>query len=97
MAYFTKMTSTTTDPNKKNVVLMGRNSWQCIPEKYRPLKNRINMVLTRNKDYQIDNKDVIVKHSLEEAIEMLENNEFKEKYEEIWVIGGSHVYRVSLD
>ncbi|XP_033219990.1 bifunctional dihydrofolate reductase-thymidylate synthase isoform X4 [Belonocnema kinseyi] len=46
MAFFTYMTSKTKHPNKKNVVLMGRRTWECIPPKYRPLKNRINIVLT---------------------------------------------------
>lgn len=46
MAFFTCMTTDTKDKNKKNVVLMGRRTWDCIPEKYRPLKDRINMVLT---------------------------------------------------
>lgn len=91
MAYFTKMTSTTTDPNKKNVVLMGRKSWECIPIKFRPLKNRINIVLTRNQDFKINDEDVIIKHSLEEALEAL-SHELKDKVDEVWVIGGSHVY-----
>ena len=46
MAYFTRMTTDTRNKNKRNVVLMGRRTWECIPEKYRPLKDRINMVLT---------------------------------------------------
>lgn len=46
MEYFTRMTTDTKDKNKKNVVLMGRRTWDSIPEKYRPLNNRINMVLT---------------------------------------------------
>lgn len=32
---------------KKNVVIMGRRTWECIPKKYRPLAGRINIVLTR--------------------------------------------------
>lgn len=46
MAFFTRMTTDTKDKNKRNVVLMGRRTWECIPGKYRPLKDRINMVLT---------------------------------------------------
>lgn len=46
MAFFTDMTTRTKDEKKKNVVLMGRRTWECIPKKYRPLKGRINMVLT---------------------------------------------------
>ena len=46
MAFFTRMTSETKDPKRKNVVLMGRRTWECIPKKFRPLKDRINVVLT---------------------------------------------------
>lgn len=47
MAFFTRMTSKTSNERKKNVVLMGRKTWDSIPPKYKPLQNRINMVLTR--------------------------------------------------
>lgn len=45
-AYFTKMTKTSKDPDKKNAVIMGRLTWDSIPEKQRPLKDRLNVILT---------------------------------------------------
>lgn len=48
MAYFTTMTTKVKDPKKINAVIMGRRTWDCIPEKYRPLSNRVNIVLTHN-------------------------------------------------
>lgn len=47
MAYFHKLTTTTVDPKKINAVLMGRKNWESIPSKFRPLKGRINVVLSR--------------------------------------------------
>lgn len=96
MAYFTRMTSTTKDPNKKNIVLMGRNTWDCIPKKFRPLANRINFVLSRNNEFKVDDGNVLVSNSLENAVELLQKPELLEKYESIWVIGGSHLYKVSF-
>lgn len=46
MNFFTNMTTKTKNIDKKNVVLMGRRTWECIPKKYRPLENRINIVLS---------------------------------------------------
>lgn len=50
MAYFTTMTTKVADTSKTNAVIMGRRTWDCIPDKYRPLSNRVNVVLTHNVD-----------------------------------------------
>lgn len=47
MAFFKKMTTNTVDSNKQNAVIMGRKCWDSIPVKFRPLSNRINVVLSR--------------------------------------------------
>ena len=48
MAYFKELTSKTADAGKQNAVIMGRKTWESIPPKFRPLPNRVNVVLTRN-------------------------------------------------
>ena len=54
LKYFAKMTSEVTDevttPGSKvmNAVIMGRKTWESIPAKFRPLKNRLNVILTRS-------------------------------------------------
>ena len=45
---FTSLTTRTTDPDKTNVVLMGYATWASLPDKYRPLPDRLNAVLTRS-------------------------------------------------
>ncbi len=52
MKYFTRMTIDTKDPSKKNAVIMGRKTYESIPAKHRPLNDRINIILTSNKDYE---------------------------------------------
>lgn len=48
MAYFKKLTSHTSSPKVKNAVIMGRKTFLSIPEKFRPLRGRLNIVLTSN-------------------------------------------------
>lgn len=89
------MTKTTTDPTKQNLVIMGRRTWDSVPEKYRPFPGRLNLVLSRH-PHVLKSKvpsEVMVFGSLDEAIKAVANNE---KIEKIWIIGGSHIYKVIL-
>ena len=52
MNFFRKTTIRTQDPNKKNVVIMGKNTWESIKKK--PLDKRINICLTTS----IKKKDI---------------------------------------
>ena len=47
-------------------VIMGRNNYLSIPEKFRPLKNRFNIVLTSNSSFTA--KNCLILNSLESAI-----------------------------
>ncbi len=51
MSAFQKLTTKFREPGFEtaatNVVIMGRKTWDSIPKKFRPLKNRINIVLSR--------------------------------------------------
>ena len=71
------------------VVVMGRKTLESFPNGL-PLKNRINIVLTKNPDYQV--KDAIVVHSLEELQRELEAY----RQDEVYVIGGESIYRMML-
>jgi dihydrofolate reductase len=52
MAYFKRVTSNAPD-GSMNAVLMGRKTWESIPTNFRPLPNRVNIVISRNADYQL--------------------------------------------
>src|SRR5689334_17373843 len=49
-----------------HIVVMGRKCWESIPEKYRPLPKRTNVIITRNKDYKAEGAHV--RHDLHEAL-----------------------------
>jgi len=81
-----------------HVVIMGRKTYESLPEKFRPLPNRVNVVITRNVNYKT--KGIIVYSSLEEALKNLEskiqnselsilNSKFKD---EVFIIGGASIY-----
>lgn len=72
------------------VVVMGRKTLESFPNGL-PLKNRTNIVLTKDKNYEV--KDAIILHSLEELREELK----KYPSEDIYVIGGETIYRQLLD
>ena len=71
------------------VVVMGRKTLESFPNGM-PLKNRTNIVLTGNQNYQV--KDAIVVHSEDELMEELK----KYDTDDVYVIGGESVYRMML-
>ena len=88
LANFARMT-------KFNVVIMGRSTFESLPNG-EPLKDRVNIILTRNEDFGIDPKyeNVYIVHSVKDAVELCEAL-FSEK--ELFVIGGESVYRQFMD
>lgn len=50
MDFFKKITTSTNDKEKINCCIMGRKTYLSIPPKFRPLSNRLNVVLSRNPD-----------------------------------------------
>ncbi len=68
------------------VVVMGRKTLESFPGG-RPLKNRVNIVLTTNQDFKRDG--VVTVHSVNELME-----ELKKYDNEIFVIGGGSIYRL---
>lgn len=72
------------------VVVMGRKTLESFPNGM-PLKNRTNIVLTHNPDYQV--KDAIVVHSMDELHEELK----KYNSDDIFIIGGEKIYEQMLD
>jgi dihydrofolate reductase len=69
---------------------MGRKTLESFPNQ-RPLKNRVNIVLTKDETYQV--KDALVVHDMEQLREELA----KYPSEDIYVIGGESIYRQLVD
>jgi len=82
LAHFRKLTSGAP-------VIMGRKTWDSLPPRYRPLPNRVNIVVSRQVGWSADG--AVHATSLAEAIQ---------KYDElvasdVWVIGGAQIYEAA--
>jgi dihydrofolate reductase/thymidylate synthase len=92
MAYFKRVTSETSAPDMRNAVIMGRKTWESIPPKFRPLPNRLNIVLSRG---NVDLPDhVLLAHNLEQALQLAANDA---TVENVFVIGGGEIFAAALN
>ncbi|KAK8791962.1 hypothetical protein WA158_005352 [Blastocystis sp. Blastoise] len=99
MKYFKQITCTTEDPEKRNAVIMGRLTYESLPEQYRPLKDRINYILSRDESTiekygNIEN--VIVCSSLDEALLKVFNRVETPLIEKVFIIGGGQIYKSAI-
>lgn len=78
------------DKTRGRHVIMGRKNYQSIPEKFRPLPNRPNIVLTRQSNFEA--KGCIVLNTLEDALKLAEEANETEAF----IIGGAQIYKMGL-
>jgi dihydrofolate reductase len=69
-------------------VIMGRNTWESIPARNRPLPGRLNIVVTRNTAWQ--SEGAVVAHNLPDALARASGAETA------YVIGGAELYAAAL-
>ena len=79
MVHFRKMTSGAP-------VLMGRKTWDSLPPRFRPLPNRVNVVVTRQAGWSAEG--ALSAESVADALKMIETLNVPE----LWVIGGAQIY-----
>lgn len=77
------------ETTKNKVVVMGRKTLESFPNG-QPLKERINIVLTRDKNYKVN--DAIIVHTVEELLKEIK----KYNSDDVYVIGGESIYRMLL-
>ncbi|BFG71738.1 type 3 dihydrofolate reductase [Sediminibacterium sp. KACHI17] len=69
-------------------VIMGRKTFESLSGK--PLQGRLNIVITRNKDWKPDG--IVVVHSLADALFVAKSADYKE----VFVAGGGEIYKEAL-
>jgi dihydrofolate reductase len=104
LKFFAQITKFTKDKTKSNCVLIGRKTWFSLPNLFRPLPNRINIIISNtinskadlltNQKSSLD--DVHICKSYNDAIDFI-FRELNDKVESIYVIGGSQLYQSAFD
>lgn len=93
---------------KGNIVIMGKNTYFSLPEKKRPLKDRLNIILTKNPQYYIFGNNninqlnnLLFTNNIDIYKEILNNKErynelfpFLKKDFKIFIIGGNEIYSI---
>ncbi|PFG33518.1 dihydrofolate reductase [Sanguibacter antarcticus] len=73
-------------------VIMGRATWESLPERFRPLPGRANIVLSRQPDYAARGAHLV--GGLDEALVVASQDPDVER---AWVIGGAQVYAAAIE
>ena len=74
-----------------NAVVMGRKTWESLPEKFRPLPERLNIVMSKDTSWFDQGAEVALYPG--RAIEIAYAN----GCDECWIIGGSQIYGLFLE
>lgn len=92
LKHFKEITTASNDPLFKNVLIMGRRTWESLPSKFRPLPGRINIILTRQKDYP-KVTDVFIFDDLSQALSHVST---MDKINRVFIIGGANLYSQAI-
>src|ERR1041385_4080876 len=71
-------------------VIMGRKNYESLPEKFRPLPNRTNIVVTRQKDFHAPACTVV--NELKDGVQLAAKNQ----EQNLFIIGGAEIYKLAL-
>ncbi|MBP3982429.1 dihydrofolate reductase [Acidovorax sp. JG5] len=69
-------------------VIMGRKTWDSLPERFRPLPGRTNIVITRQPDWH--------QNGVQRASSLREALQFCASSDTVWVMGGAQIYAQAL-
>ena len=110
LKHFRDITMRCHDKNKKNCIIMGKNTWYSLPNAPSPLKDRINIIISAN-DYDKITKEISaisaisadsqgspdacrVFRTIEDALRYIDSDD---SIESAFVIGGSQIYNAFLE
>jgi dihydrofolate reductase len=87
--WFKELTSAQEPAGIQSTVIMGRKTWDSIPDRFRPLPNRLNVVVSRNPELTLP-FGVLSATSVAQALE-------KSGAGRVFCIGGGEIYRLAME
>lgn len=79
------------DSTLNSFCIMGKNTFLSLPK---PLEKRTNVVLTRDKNFKSNHHNVIIEHDLAKILSVYSSSGSQDR--DIYIIGGSEIYRQAL-
>ena len=92
LKHFKEITTAVANPARTNAVIMGRKTWESLPQKFRPLPGRVNVVLSKEGKLSLP-AEVFCSQSLEDALSRLSSSNI----ENVFVIGGAQIYAHAIE
>ncbi|KAL3682689.1 hypothetical protein R1sor_000711 [Riccia sorocarpa] len=96
MRFFADVTKQTRSSSKRNAVVMGRLTWDSLPVKFRPLKGRLNVILSRTLKEEGLGDSTLVCRSVDSALTLLANPQYASDIETVFIIGGGEILRETM-
>lgn len=93
LKHFKEITTAVADPSKKNAVIMGRTTWESLPQKFCPLPGRVNLVLSKEGKLSLPS-GVLCSQSLDDALILLSSSN---NIENVFVIGGAQIFALAIE
>lgn len=94
MQYFKALTTETRQAGLRNAVIMGRVTWESLPERFRPLPDRLNVVVSNTADFSLP-PGVQKVPGIDAALNLLQS-EYSETINNVYVIGGAKLYQAAI-
>ena len=93
MAHLKHITTSTSKPSLQNGIIMGRKTWESLPPKFKPLPDRLNIILSKTLHFTETYKNTAVFTQLTTALTQLSKNS---SIETVFIFGGQSVYEEAL-
>ena len=74
------------------IVIMGKNTYDSLPEKHKPLKDRLNIVLTNSPNNYESTSSNLIYTNYDDVFSIIENHIMS--YSNVFVIGGVSIYEL---